>query len=160
MYSFWSSRYRTVTSEPPRENTGRMRPPSRGEAMRNGEANTERVSFYGVKFHWTVLALSSSWSLDSLGYPMTLLQKLLFHLSQFVLGFLLLATQSLDKQKHSDKLSSLPFMFFNPYLRPCLLILEGEEGGGDTDRERENHQSAAFCTCPDRGLNPKPRYVP
>ena len=42
---------------------------------------------------------------------------------------------------------------FNPYLRICLLILEGEEG-------REKHQSVASHSHPNQGSNWQSRFVP
>ena len=49
-------------------------------------------------------------------------------------------------------------IYFNPYLRICLLILEREEGGKG-ERKREKHWLVASCKC-SSWWNPQPRYVP
>ena len=62
---------------------------------------------------------------------------------------------------HPDQ-AELLLVFFNPHQKIHLLLLEKKEGRKREEiiNVREEHQSFASHTFPDRGLNPQPRYVP
>lgn len=96
-----------------------MGPPSRDEAMRGREGNMERVCLMvsrskGLSWHYPAAILLIPWATLRFFTKASFFSFFfffLFYISQFVLGFLSLSTQGLDEQKHSDKLSSLPYMF-------------------------------------------------